>query len=59
MSILEKVKVQGEKTALWHHQYSLALRGLKQEKLANKAQEKAMSLAKEQHLPLWQIWEMK
>ncbi|KGJ92774.1 alpha/beta hydrolase [Thalassotalea sp. ND16A] len=57
--ILERIKAQGEKTALWHHQYSLALTGLKQPELAEQAQTKAMALAQQQNLPMWQIWEMK
>jgi len=57
--ILERIKAQGKSTALWHHQYSLALKGVEQPKLAEQAQNKAMALAKEQKLPMWQIWEMK
>jgi len=58
-SILDKIEIQGVNTALWHHQYSLALAGLKEFSLAKQYQEKAMQLAKEQKLPMWQIWEMK
>lgn len=57
--ILERAKAEGAKTALWHHQYSLALTGLGQIELADKAQIKAMVLAQQQKLPMWQIWEMK
>ena len=59
IDILEKIKAEGEKTALWHHQYSLALSGLNQTNMADKHQSIAMELAKEQLLPLWQVWEMK
>jgi len=59
MDILDRVKLQGKKTALWHHQRSLALAGLKQKESSEKAQEKAMALAKTQELPMWQIWEMR
>jgi len=57
--ILDRIKSNGQNTALWHHQYSLALTGLEQPQLAEQAQNKAMALAKEQQLPMWQIWEMK
>ncbi|WOH36517.1 alpha/beta hydrolase-fold protein [Thalassotalea fonticola] len=57
--ILDRVKAEGAKIALWHHQYSLALAGLGQIELADKAQTKAMTLAQQQKLPMWQIWEMK
>ncbi|WP_157829095.1 alpha/beta hydrolase-fold protein [Colwellia sp. 75C3] len=57
--ILERIKAQGEKTALWHHQYSLAHTGLGQFELAKASQKQAMALASKQHLPMWQIWEMK
>ncbi len=57
--ILDEIKLQGETSALWHHQYSLALAGLKDFKLAKESQERAMKLAKMQKLPMWQIWEMK
>lgn len=59
MDILGRIESQGENTALWHHQRSLAFAGLNQKEAAEKAQEKAMLLAKEQGLPMWQIWEMK
>ena len=59
IEILDNVKSQGEKTALWHHQRSLALTGLNQKAAAEQAQIKAMELAKKQGLPMWQIWEMK
>jgi len=58
-NILDRVKIQGEKTALWHHQYSLALTGLEQLERAKEHQKQAMALAKAQNLPMWQIWEMK
>ncbi|NMP31743.1 alpha/beta hydrolase [Thalassotalea sp. M1531] len=58
-SILEKVATHGEKSALWHHQYSLTMAGLNKVTLAEKHQSKAMALAKQQQLPMWQIWEMK
>lgn len=58
-SILDRIKPQGEKTALWHHQYSLALAGLEEFELAKIYQAQAMTLAKNQNLPMWQIWEMK
>jgi predicted alpha/beta superfamily hydrolase len=57
--ILDKIKLQGERSALWHHQYSLALTGLEELELAEKFQVRAMELAKIQNLPMWQIWEMK
>jgi len=58
-NILDRIKPLGEKTALWHHQYSLALVGLKELELAKVHQDKAMMLAKNQNLPMWQVWEMK
>jgi len=58
-SILDKIKHLGENTALWHHQYSVALEGLESLELAKAHQDKAMMLAKKQNLPMWQIWEMK
>jgi len=58
-SILDKIKIQGKNTALWHHQYSLALTGLNDIELAKTYQKQAMELAKKQKLPMWQIWEMK
>lgn len=58
--ILEQVKsTDGENTALWHHQYSLALAELEEPQLAKQHQDKAMVLAKQQQLPMWQIWEMR
>jgi len=57
--ILEAVRSEGKNIALWHHQYSLALAGLGQTELAEKSQAKAMVLAKEHKLPMWQVWEMK
>lgn len=58
-SILDRIKAQGENVALWNHQYSQALTGLEEVELAKKYQARAMKLAKDQKLPLWQIWEMK
>ncbi len=57
--ILDGIKPQAEISALWHHQYSLALAGLDKFELAKKSQARAMELAKNQNLPMWQIWEMK
>jgi predicted alpha/beta superfamily hydrolase len=57
--ILASIETKGEKSALWHHQYSLALTGLEEFELAKKYQAQAMKLAKSQKLPMWQIWEMK
>ena len=50
--------IGGDKVALWHHQYSLAMKGLNKPQLAKLHQDKAMSLAKKYQLPMWQIWEM-
>jgi len=58
-AILDKVKLKGKEIALWHHQYSLSLAGLKDFELAKESQAQAMALAKKQQLPMWQIWEMK
>jgi predicted alpha/beta superfamily hydrolase len=59
LDILDRIQSLGKNTALWHHQRRFALAGLEQHEAATKAQTKAMSLAKEQGLPMWQIWEMK
>lgn len=59
LDILDDIKSEANNSALWHHQYSLALTGVDKAKEAKNYQEKAMKLASEQSLPMWQMWEMK
>lgn len=59
LDILSDIKSEAKNSALWHHQYSLALTGVDKAKEAKNYQEKAMKLASEQSLPMWQVWEMK
>jgi len=59
LTLLNNVKTHNENNALWHHQMSLALKALNKKEAAKKHQQRAMSLAKQQQLPSWLVWELK
>jgi len=56
--LLFKVEKAAENHAMWHREMSLSFTGLKQIRLAEKHQKIALSIAKEQQLPTWFVWEL-